>query len=218
MARFEYAVRPIERWPGKLTFNREYSRFKADWVRTSDLMGRELEMIDARHVALQMAITELDIKRDGGVRANARPEHPGVILSLDSRFGPLQYACDQYHDWQDNVRAIALSLEALRKVDRYGVSKRGEQYRGWNALEDKKSRDEDPSNNWTRREAAEFIQSWLLHSPITVQEILRNPTLRSVAYREAAKRLHPDHGGDVKKWNLLQKANDLLLKENALVG
>jgi hypothetical protein len=33
-----------------------------------------------------------------------------------------------------NVRAIALALEALRKVDRYGVTKRGEQYAGWKAL------------------------------------------------------------------------------------
>jgi hypothetical protein len=37
-------------------------------------------------------------------------------------------------DWQHNVRAIALGLEALRKVDRYGITRRGEQYAGWKAL------------------------------------------------------------------------------------
>jgi hypothetical protein len=33
-----------------------------------------------------------------------------------------------------NARAIALGLEALRKVDRYRITKRGEQYTGWSAL------------------------------------------------------------------------------------
>jgi hypothetical protein len=33
-----------------------------------------------------------------------------------------------------NARAIALGLEALRKVDRYRITKRGERYTGWSAL------------------------------------------------------------------------------------
>lgn len=38
-------------------------------------------------------------------------------------------------DWQINLRAIALGLEALRKLDRYGITSRGEQYTGWRAIE-----------------------------------------------------------------------------------
>lgn len=36
--------------------------------------------------------------------------------------------------WQANIRAIAKTLEHLRDLDRWGVTKRGEQYTGWKAL------------------------------------------------------------------------------------
>ena len=55
-------------------------------------------------------------------------------LSFDSHdHGRLTYATDQYTERQDNVRAIALSLEALRAVERWGVSK-GRQYTGFAQL------------------------------------------------------------------------------------
>ena len=56
------------------------------------------------------------------------------MLAFESDYGPLQYATDTFTSWQDNLRAIALSLEALRAVNRYGVSRHGEQYRGWRQL------------------------------------------------------------------------------------
>ncbi len=63
-----------------------------------------------------------------------------VVFSLH---GPLRYATDAHErqyaglgmeGWQADVGAIALALTALRAVDRYGVSRRGEQYTGWRAL------------------------------------------------------------------------------------
>lgn len=44
------------------------------------------------------------------------------------RRGHLSYPCDTFTTLQDNLRVIALALEALRMVDRYGVTRRGEQY------------------------------------------------------------------------------------------
>lgn len=46
----------------------------------------------------------------------------------------LSYPCDSCDNWQHNVRSIALALQALRAVDRYGVTRRAEQYRGWGKL------------------------------------------------------------------------------------
>src|SRR5690606_5164123 len=77
---------------------------------------------------------EDDIRLDGLPRANARPGHQGVVLAFDSKYGPLKYATDTFDRWQDNLRAIALGLESLRRVDRYGITKRGEQYTGWRQL------------------------------------------------------------------------------------
>ena len=45
----------------------------------------------------------------------------------------LVYATDCCMFWQHNLRSIALGLEALRAVDRYGISRRGEQYAGFRA-------------------------------------------------------------------------------------
>lgn len=130
----DWRVVPIERWPLKATVGRKSSPFDSPWSATMDLLERELRALRARKVVLQMFITESDIRNDGWIYADARPKQPGVVLTLDSKYGPLSYPCDTFTSWQDNVRAIALALEALRKVDRYGVTKTGEQYTGWKAL------------------------------------------------------------------------------------
>ena len=69
-------------------------------------------------------------------RSNARtPLHPGIELSFDTpQHGRLVYATDVCSRWEHNVRSIALGLEALRAVDRYGITRRGEQYAGWKQL------------------------------------------------------------------------------------
>ena len=67
-------------------------------------------------------------------RANASPKSPAVVIAFESKHGPLQYATDAFTHWQANVRAVALGLEALRRVERYGITKHGEQYTGWKQL------------------------------------------------------------------------------------
>jgi len=222
----DWRVVPIERWPTQLSEERQNHRFRktvrrtrsydnsnytatvseVDWMGTLRLLERELEHLDAENVVLQMAVTQRDIRQDGWIRANARPEHPGVILSFESRFGPLSYPCDTYTEWQANVRAIAVSLEWLRGVDRHGVSKRGEQYRGWGALPPAGG----TTATMTARTAAEIL--------VDVEELggeaellLRDPAAVKLTYREAAKKAHPDkHGGDTQRFQLLQQARAVL--------
>lgn len=128
-------VAPIREWPGAMTARRRRSDFSASWSTTLADLSREMKNLAAKNGELLVAIRPADFRLDGRPRANAKQEHPGVILSFDSNVGHLSYPCDAFTGWQDNVRAIALALEALRKVDRYGVTKRGEQYRGFLALE-----------------------------------------------------------------------------------
>lgn len=200
--------RPIERWPGKLLRwdQRRRSQFSASWPKTITLLGRELGHLHAKAIVLQVAMGERDIRLDGYPRANARAEHPGVILAFESRHGPLQYAVDTYDNWKDNIRAIALALEALRAVDRYGVTRHGEQYRGWKAIE-------APSNGaMTVEQAARFIAEQA-DSPDAWQDILEDTAgVRSDYYRDAAKRLHPDTGGDRELFVRLQEAKRVLDK------
>lgn len=146
VAMSDYRFRPISTWPGVLLkpHDRRKSPFRADHPTTMRELAHELKHLEARDVVVEIALREADLRIDGMPRATAKPpEHPGIVLSFDSQFGPLRYACDSFTEWPQNLRAIARSLEALRQVDRYGVVKRGEQYTGFRQIEATSSSKDD---------------------------------------------------------------------------
>lgn len=106
-------VRPIQSWPDPPTRRRERSRFDSGYESTKALLERECRHLGAREVVIQLAVPESDIRIDGTYpKANARIEHPGVIVSFESKHGPLRYSTDRFTHWLDNLRAIALGLAA----------------------------------------------------------------------------------------------------------
>jgi len=119
-----------------------YSPFTAKLTDTLELLGRELDMLYAEKIVLQLGYRDGDLRLDGMPRANAKMLHDAVAIAFESKWGPLRYETNEFvgryyngqEGWSTNLRAIALAMEALRKVDRYGVSKRGEQYTGWRAI------------------------------------------------------------------------------------
>lgn len=129
-----YEFEPLGNWTDPVTADRPTCRFKTSYDDTLGLLDSETEKLGASLVVIQIDVTRDQIRRDGLPRASARPDMPGVRVSFDSDYGPLAYATDRFPDWRDNLRAIALSLQALRAVDRYGVNERGQQYTGWLAI------------------------------------------------------------------------------------
>lgn len=141
-------IRPLAGWTGERTPATERKRYQfmrakssgwgreaMPWTDTLQVLDRELAALRAESVVLQISVTERDIRLDGQLRADARPSDPAVRILFDSKHGQLTYQCDRFATWQDNARAIALGLEALRKVERYGITEHGEQYKGWLQLE-----------------------------------------------------------------------------------
>lgn len=130
--------RPLSVWPHKSTpyhLRRSRYTFKAPWKSTLNLLDRELRQIDAYNIIVGCCLREQDIRNDGWPRGNApEPYHPGVEVSFDSSHGRLVYATDVCERWEHNLRAIGLGLEALRAVDRHGITRSGEQYAGFKAL------------------------------------------------------------------------------------
>jgi hypothetical protein len=190
LAKLDVTFRPIDSWPGPLNHGRRYSLFTASFRDTVEILATELRLLRAKHIVLQVALDERMIRLDGFPRADARASHPGVILSFDSKWGPLQYASDEFTKWEDNLRGIAKSMEALRLVDRYGVSKKGEQYRGWRALPTGGSGD-DPVQSLTFDKAERLIEQ--------------------LGGRAAAlKKTHPDTGGDQEQVRIVLAALDLV--------
>lgn len=224
MSALPYVVRPLEPWTEPVTNGRKQSPFTANlktpggwtravpvtWTATLDLLDRELFMLGAQSWILQIDIPESKIRRDGGIYANAAPTSPAVRVCFESRHGPLRYACDRFTHWQANVRAIALALEALRKVERYGVGGRGEQYRGWTAIASR-------PHELSPEQAAELIAHWAAGemTGLTGATLLANPAMLTSAYRAAARATHPDRTGDPDTFARINAARDLLVKEGA---
>lgn len=187
------------------------SPFQAPWSNTLTVLDRELAYLRATHVLLELEVPDdfMGPPGDGPlgaalVRLNA--DGPRVRLSFDSRHGPLSYATGRYGTsvgptgaWRANVRAIALALEALRRVDRYGIATHGEQYAGWITA---------PAGE-PLRSATELVQLAGLPGVTTTQVVADVATFRRL-YRAAAARLDPDAGGDLAAWHRLQRARAVL--------
>lgn len=195
-------LEPIEQWPGKATRLPYASKFKAPFTATQRLLDRELKLLGAKRVVLQMCITRADLRLDGTLRTGGKIRQPGVILRFDGKHGPVTIPCDRWNDWQDNVRAIALSLESLRAVDRYGVTASGEQYRGWQALP-------APSPNSveaelrTEADALAFLRK-------LVSAFRSGDIDAAAALRKAQFITHPDRGGDPLDFKRVMRCEQLL--------
>jgi len=199
-------LRPLGVWTRAETPDRKRSPFSATWSQTMDLLDRELWHLNDGHgnapSVLQIALREEDLRRDGMPRVGAKVTHPGVILNIESGMGPLSYPCDKFDHWQSNLRAIALGLEALRKISRYGITPGDEQYQGWVAIPAASS-----GVTFTVDGAMEFLR--------TVAGAPDDPSLRigTVAqlYRRAKAAAHPDrNGGDHSVWHQVEAAAGVL--------
>lgn len=193
--------RPLIAWQGEETPRRRRSQFSAGFTSTMEVLDRELRQLSAQNVVIQIDVMEDDIRLDGWPRSSVRPDHPGVALSFESKYGPLRYSCDRFDRWQDNLRAIALGLEALRKVDRYGITKSGEQYTGWRQLT-------AGSSLTSRDQAVELIGD--LSNLALGPNWFDSDELTRKAYRQALKYAHPDGGGDSDLFAAVQDAGRLL--------
>lgn len=215
-----YTFRPLQ-WDRESTpvdERRSRYTFKAGWQHTLNLLERELDYLDADQVVIEADFRESDIRVDGMIRANARqPAHPGVRLAFGSKYGPLVYATDTHEDWRHNVRAIALALEALRQIDRYGVTRRAEQYTGWKAIGTGTPMPAGPK--MTREQAAQFIARTVAdflgrdhdgYRAELADAILRGDDRIGLWLKAAAKHLHPDTGGSTAAFQQLQHAKTAL--------
>lgn len=174
--------RPLERDDFTGPSGYSTTRFDSTYAQTMTLLERELGMLEATDIVIQVALREDQIRLDGWPRSGSAPAHPGVKLGFTSKHGPLVYRTNAFRKWHANLRAIALGLEALRKVDRYGITKRGEQYTGWKAL---------PAGGNQQR-AQRGRQLIAEHGSV----------------RAAQRATHPDVGGDADDFAAIQAAVD----------
>lgn len=205
------AIKRLERWPRAQTVNRETSNFRRregtsyrrteiGWTTTKWELLDELRRIRVRDAVLQIAVSDRDIRVDGELRADARPTMPGVVLSfVHPKQGPLAFACDKWTTWQANARGITKALEALRLVERYGITSTGEQYAGWKELPSGTAMGpaDVMAEPMSTIDAARIIAA-AVSGPhdlgTNTTTVLNDEDFRRYAYRQAVKLAHPDLG------------------------
>lgn len=219
LAEMGIEVRPLPtEWPGRRTPPHEVERssFKTTLQATLSGLATELRQHEAEDVRLHLDIPDSRLRNDGLPYKGRAPNAPGVILSfhyprLDER---VRYPCDSYEGWKCNLRAVVLTLASLRAVDRYGVLKHGEQYRG-----SQYQLQAGESEPMTPEQAVLYVHDHSgrrLRRPGGATEddrgriaeaLLARPELFKALYRAAIKLHHPDQGGsDRIVWQRLQHA------------
>lgn len=183
--------RPLDQWPGERTRGRLRAKFKVGYSKSLDLLESELLKLRAKEIIIQVdGLALSDIRKDGWPRASwsqGRNSNSGVIVSFQSDKGTMSFPCDRFDSWQDNVRAIALSIEALRTVDCYGVTKGHEQYQGWLRIE-------APSGKMSREAAAHVIAEVVGADPNTL--LFSWDTIGPAMAKRAKILASPDHATD----------------------
>lgn len=198
-----YTLRPLSDRTWLTTdARRVWTPFDSAWTDTLDLLEREVRMLGGKGIVLGVDVHEGQIRLDGTLRARATAETPAVEIAFTSKHGPMLYRCDKYvsrwtskqgPSWQQNVRAIAKTLEALRAVERYGASNSGEQYRGYRQIAATAS----TTSADARARLAEIGGG---HPGAVARRLIER----------AQRAAHPDHGGTDELWHEVQQLAEVL--------
>lgn len=129
--------RPLPAWPYPPVRRLEGSRLRAPWETALDRLEDEIARLRGSDVVIGVVVDEGQISFSGQLKAGGRTRfgYRGVEVSFDvPKRGRLVFHTDAYDDVTANVRAIGLGLEALRAVDRHGITAGAEQYAGFAML------------------------------------------------------------------------------------
>lgn len=132
--------------------------------------------------------TNVPLRRDGVPFATMRPNgDPGVAVYFTYKKKPMCFACDRWDRVEDNMRAVAKTIEALRGISRWGTGDMIEQaFTGFAAL---------PS-----------FEAWWQVLKLNGPNVSRDDIQR--AWRTLISEHHPDTGGDTDQAARINRARD----------
>jgi hypothetical protein len=198
--------RPLPKWTRKPGLQMERPRFRTRYVEVLNALEHELGKLNARDILIEAGFPLNTIRNDGWPRGGSQPHHPGVVLYFTTRDGAMEFPCGTYQNFEANLYAIALTLENLRAIDRYGVTLGHEQYRGFLAIE-------AAPDQMTVEKAANFVSFF---SKVPSDEIIGDPGAYRAAYRVSASQLHPDVAANPDGFIKLGQAKEVLDKHHKL--
>jgi hypothetical protein len=179
-------------------FSRKVQQPGQSWTSTRDItlaeavarFNDELERLGVKSYILS---SNLRRNRDGSITSGqAEPADPGVAAYFTLNGKPICMPCDTYTKAAQNIAAIAKHIEATRAIERYGVASLSEMFTGFEALP-------APSQQRAWWEVL-GVSQWA-----TADQI-------NAAWREKARRAHPDGGGSDAAMSEINVARDQGLK------
>lgn len=163
-----YPLQWPDGWPRSKS--RGYSPFKMAAQKSRRKLLDEIAMMGGK---LPVISTNARIRMDGEPRGDDTPNDSGVAVYFERKGKRMAFACDKFWLMRENLHAIALTIEALRGIERWGASEMMERaFSGFKALA---AENEGPS--W-----------W---GVLQVRAGATEGEIRT-AYRELVKIAHPD--------------------------
>ena len=168
------------------------SQMRVNGNEATERLERQIELLGGADATLS---TNVRLRLDG--RPDTRledPSDPGAAVYFRFNGKATVLACDRYVRVADNIAALAAHIDALRRIERYGVGTIEQALAGYKALP------ADTAANW--RAVFGFGEN-------------KQPTLDQLdsAYKQAAKKHHPDLGGSDADMAHLNRARDYALAE-----
>jgi hypothetical protein len=148
-------------------------------------LGRLADELRLLGATSELISTNLNVRLDGLPRSGqGEPEDQGAALWFWLKKKPLCLACDKWDRVADNIAALAEHIDALRRIDRYGVGSVEQAFAGYVALPAK-------ATDW-----------WVILG------VSPNATLDEVngRFKELARTNHPDTGGNLEEFQRISEA------------
>lgn len=111
-------------WPVgyKRTANRIHSRFEQSMETAQRFLRIEVSRINGKDLIVS---TNIPVRKDGMLYTDwmkKKIEDPGVAIYFKYKGKDISMCCDQYLGVWENIYALGKGIEALRSMERWGVS------------------------------------------------------------------------------------------------
>lgn len=99
-------------------YDREISKFKTTFARARDEVARQVDMLCGNRKAANLVIsTNIPLRKDGLPLANQRKlDDPGVAVYFTHKGKQMCFACDRWKTVEDNMQAVAKTIDAIRGI------------------------------------------------------------------------------------------------------
>ena len=163
---------------------RKSPQFVGQFSRDRDSVIRQLKKRGASRVVIT---SDLPTRNDGLPYANATCSDPGIAVWWVERGKEQVMACDRWQKVAQNMRAIDMSLTAMRGLERWGSSQMVERaFAGFAALPP--GQHERVTLDWRKVLGFQPGTFKNVRGPAVTAEINQR-------YRDRMRDAHPDHGG-----------------------